>query len=758
MHRGRGTVGICSIRTRQAWARMLILAGLPAIVQPAWPQEPPEDGLATDEQHKEPEQQHTLGEGYHLEPVTISQAVKSPEAVRLADPVPQTGVRREEFIIRNNRRTADVVQRLPGVVVGGPVGENRDIELRGLEKGFTRVQVDGVQLPGPGDKREFSLHQLPSFLVESVRVIRNPTAEFESDGVAGRVDIRTRAIPKELTFSGRAGYGGQTGIDGSLLNGSVAFGHRPTSWFGIMASADYLEQPINRSRSRMFTPLTAGKGETNLETTTQRMPSMTVDLGFFYRSGEFHLKPMVLNVEEDKPGLKTFTDATKSTVQDEERQEQTGTSRSQTKGLGFAHTHAFGGGVVWDSRGGYYAGSLTNETDILKFKETASAFGFDKREFQNEHRADSTWNALTNLTIPLTLGVRQTVKVGASLRLRDRDVGLLKHEIGNNGAFRITSLPGDRYQFKENYVAAYVQDEFWLTDRLSIVPGLRFEHVFQDATGGDGTQVHRSISDFNPSLPLLYRLRDDLTLRFAVSRTLNRPDFNQMTPIELIRGPRIIRGNPRLNPARSWNVDVGGEFVSAHYFLGINLFYKRITQIVEEVDTGIDRDGRDLLEAQNVGNGWARGVELEQRFSLAFTGVPVLQTTSLWANQTFLESSLQSASGMKRRFNKQPEYILNAGLDYRYAPFGTIITIAWRYFPFVKEIQSNDAFKVTNPVSIVDVSIRQALYKNFSLFVEAGNLTNETKLEREINAAGNFFSTNRQQSGRTFLLGAEWYF
>ncbi len=754
------------MKQRRTWNQtiwVIVLGGLLISGTPAWPQEPADDPEpAAQEEPSEAratgQEGEPSGDSLQLEPVTIVQEVKSPEAVRLTDPVPQTGVRREEFIIRNNRRMGDVIQRLPGVVVGGPVGENRDIELRGLDKSFTRVQVDGIQLPGPGDKREFSVHQLSSFLIESARVIRNPTAEFESDGVAGRVDIRTRQIPKTLTFTGRAGYGGQTGIDGSLLNGSIAFGHRPTSWFGIMASADYLEQPIKRDRSRLFTPLTAGRGEVNQETTRQRLPSMNIDLGFFYRSGEFHLKPMVLNVEEDKPGVRTFTNFAQPSTQDEERVEQSGTSRSQTKGLGFSHKHAFENGVVWDSLGGYYAGALTNETDALTFREAAGAFGFFRREFQNESRTDSTYNVLSNLTIPVDLGMRHMVKVGAAMRLRDRDVSVFKSQISNTGAFTVTSVPGDRYQFNENYFAGYIQDEVWLTDRLSIVPGVRFEQVFQDAAGGDGTKIHRSISDFNPSLPVLYRLRDDLTLRAAVSRTLNRPDFNQMTPIELIRGQRIIRGNPQINPARSWNIDVGGEYVTPIVFFGVNLFYKRITQIVEEVDTGVDIGGRDVLEAKNVGNGWVRGVELEQRISLAPTGLPILQTTSVWANQTFLESSLQSASGEKRRFNKQPEYILNAGLDYRYAPLGTIFTIAWRYFPFVKEVQSNSAFKITNPVSIVDVAVRQALYKNFSFFLEAGNLTNETKVEREINTAGNFSNRNLQQSGRTFLLGAEWYF
>lgn len=52
---------------------------------------------------------------------------KAKETKRLTDPVPQTEVTREEIEIRNNRRAGDVIRRLPGVFMGGPPGENKDI-------------------------------------------------------------------------------------------------------------------------------------------------------------------------------------------------------------------------------------------------------------------------------------------------------------------------------------------------------------------------------------------------------------------------------------------------------------------------------------------------------------------------------------------------------------------------------------------------------------------------------------------------------
>jgi ABC transporter len=48
--------------------------------------------------------------------------------------IPQSGVQRSEFENRNNRRLGDIIERLPGVTVDGPPGENKDVRLRGLDK------------------------------------------------------------------------------------------------------------------------------------------------------------------------------------------------------------------------------------------------------------------------------------------------------------------------------------------------------------------------------------------------------------------------------------------------------------------------------------------------------------------------------------------------------------------------------------------------------------------------------------------------
>ncbi|MCZ7627333.1 MAG: TonB-dependent receptor [Candidatus Methylomirabilis sp.] len=212
-----------------------------------------------------------------------------------------------------------------------------------------------------------------------------------------------------------------------------------------------------------------------------------------------------------------------------------------------------------------------------------------------------------------------------------------------------------------------------------------------DSRAGDDTRGSRSVTDTNPSVHLLYRFRDDLSLRAAVSRAVNRPKFDELSPFEQDDGKKITVGNPNLDPAKSWNFDAGGEFATARLFLGVNLFYKRISDVIEEVDTGIDKEGKDVFRVQNVGDGWTRGAEIEQRLDLSVTGLDVLGGFMLWANQTFLESAVRDKSGRKRRFKDQPRVIANAGMDYTLASLGTTASIAWNHIGRRKEFKPEGA-------------------------------------------------------------------
>lgn len=699
---------------------------------------------------------HKAGDTVTLAETKVTSS-KLLEQQRLASEVPQAGIAREEFGQRNNRRLGDVLQRLPGVQMGGPPGQPQDVQLRGLDKEFTRTQVDGVRLPDGGEKREFQVNRIPSFLVDKVTVIRNQTAEYESDGLAGQVDVKTRTIPKgKPQAEARLGYGGHDdGLDGDIIHGSLGFGYRPVDWFGGSGAFDYQDNTVVRPKFKSFS---TGKTEDENETERQESTNFFGDLGTFYDGGEFHFKPMVLELDKDKTKTKVVREKGKVATKEDEHED----ALQSTYGLGLSHRHTFKQGSVWESRAGFYQSEEDKDKSKPAFKETklnSGLFALDKTTLEKEDKQDKTWDVASSLRTPFTLGLPQELKFGVAFRQRERDRDKLAQEVSKAGKLTNTTKPKDKYALEETYYAAFIQDNVWLTDRISLMPGIRAEHVALLSATGDGVNASKNTTDLNPSLHFLYRVRDDLSLRAAFSKSLSRPKFDELSPFEQDDGnTKIVIGNPDLDPARSWNFDAGGEYSIADLFFAVNLFHKEVSDVIEEVDTGVNRGTKDIFQVENVGDGWTRGIELEQRLGLGWTGLDVLSGVKLWTNETLLESELTDKSGKQRPFKNQPRFLTNAGIDYNYAPWGTTFTLAWNYIPEQWEDKPDGTSKAILPSSTFDVSAYQRLYKGLSAFAEINNLTDEHRAENEYAVNGSTSSEKVETYGRTFLAGVKWQY
>lgn len=673
------------------------------------------------------------------------------EQERLISPLPQTSLDREQFSSRPNVNAGEILKRMPGVYLSGAPGEDKDVRLRGLDKEFTRVTVDGVQLPGAGEKREFQVNRLPSFLIEKVSILRNPTAEYESDGIAGKVNIQTRAIPTEPAGELRLGYGGSDGLDGDRRQGALSFGNRFGA-FGLLAGFDVFEDTLDLDKEEVFAN---GKREIEDETKEQLYSSASLDLGYYYSGGEFHFKPLFLQMEEDKIKSKSTTEPGKKAKSNPETEDKD----QQTVGLSLTHQHEFASNLRWESRVGYFSTEENQDKIKEEFEETAvdsGIFALKKTAFENEEKEDRTLEADTRITLPLNLGLDQEIKAGVAVRLRDRFRDKVKIE-DKDGTLTDKTAPKDNYDLEEDYFAAFLQDELFITDRLSVMLGVRLEHVRLESSAGDGTHADNDLTDINPSLHLLYALRDDLSLHAAVSRAVNRPKFDELSPFEEEKGDRFVVGNPELDPATSWNYDIGAEYVRPDLFLSLNLFYKDVKDVIEEVDSGIDQAGKDVYRVENVGDGWTTGIELEQRIGFAWTGLTSLEGLALWSNQTFLDSELEDQSGNKHPFKQQPDYLINAGIDYTIASWGTTLTAAWNIISDLEETKPDGTKKTIDSQAFLDLSLRQKVTSNLVFFFEAQNITDEDKKETEVKVNGDI-TRKTESAGRTFLAGLEMRF
>ena len=484
---------------------------------------------------------------------------------------------------------------------------------------------------------------------------------------------------------------------------------RPTKWFGIMGVFDNLEDTFEKDKERVESTGTIEKEDEN---TPRKARNVNLDLGFFYGTGEFHIKPLYLDFDEDKKKEKLKESLTKPAKSNATLENDAEDKFQKTEGITLQHLLKFSEGMIWETLIGYYVTQEDKDKDKFNFKEKDFAFLFDKKEIEEEEKEDGTWNYSSSLMTPFELGLRQALKFGGALRFRDRFRDKTKLEIDAKGVVKNKTTPKDIYNLSEDYYAAFVQNQVWITDRFSFLPGVRLEYVEINSESGDGTEGESTFTDVNPSLHLLYQFRDDLSFHGAVSLGVNRPKFDELSPFEQEEANRFKIGNPNLEPARSWNFNLGTDYVQKNMAFGINLFYKNVSGVIEEVDTGIDKNGKDVLQFENVGDGWIKGIELEQRVSLGITNISFLRRFTLCANETFLDSELEEEDGDKRPFKDQPSFISNLGFDYLYEPFGTVFTASWNYIGEREKNYTEYSFNTFSPAFAIRAEKRLFLGVN----------------------------------------------
>jgi len=103
---------------------------------------------------------------------------------------------------------AESMQRIPGVALQrGDGGEGRNISVRGLGAGFTRVRINGMEgtsqtgssdIYGAGNSgRSFDFNVFPTEIFQSLSVRKTPSADVEEGSLGATVDLRA---PHPLDF------------------------------------------------------------------------------------------------------------------------------------------------------------------------------------------------------------------------------------------------------------------------------------------------------------------------------------------------------------------------------------------------------------------------------------------------------------------------------------------------------------------------------------------------------------------------------
>jgi len=213
------------------------------------------------------------------------------------------------------------------------------------------------------------------------------------------------------------------------------------------------------------------------------------------------------------------------------------------------------------------------------------------------------------------------------------------------------------YKGRQDISAQYGMLDLPLNSSLNIIGGARFESteisIVNDAEakavwfppGGTGevelhpgdADVAFSQDDVLPSVGLVYRPTEQVTVRASYTETVARQTFKELSAVvqqEYLGGPIFI-GNPELQMSALQNKDVRLDYVPEEgQLFSASWFTKDVDQPIENVQKV---DPFAYTTAVNYPHGELSGYEFELRQSLG-TVVDELDGLSVGANATFIDS------------------------------------------------------------------------------------------------------------------------
>ena len=316
-----------------------------------------------------------------------------------------------------------------------------------------------------------------------------------------------------------------------------------------------------------------------------------------------------------------------------------------------------------------------------------SQLGTDSNEIRFSELDDETLDFGLDLTLPVTLGLRDAeVKVGAAYldKQRDAQVTGFNYAIANSQLF--PQLLGSRADviFSDPVVdagileiqrtgtrgepdasdtglttyGAYAQFETEITDNLRATLGARYDTGEQTTVASDlqtGTTVEFAPLDegyFLPAATATLTFLDNWQLRLAASKTINRPQFRELTPTRFINTDteELFIGNPFLVNSEATNLDARVEYYFASdQFFTIGGFYKDLTNPIEEYIQPVgETTATSFINAPSA-EVFGVEVEFEKKFAIG-TDLPVFdsliggQDFVVRSNYTYVDSSV-SADG-----------------------------------------------------------------------------------------------------------------
>jgi len=687
----------------------------------------------------------------------------------------------------------DSLKRVPGVSFGSDIGEYDAPALRGLAAGFTQVLVNGRPIPGAGNDRSVLVDRIPAEIIDRIEIIRSPTADMDSQGIGGSINIILKdgtSLPPGIITRGALMYFPDT--EAVKASGAFSLSGRnkaETVAYSVTIDAQQRYNP-KVTRQEVFNDDVEGFDDTDTglelfkpfdrngsialerseEQDTRRSFDLSLNTDITFQIGEqskLRFDAFVIRTRrtdtEQTLGLERDEDDEENPIFDEpfvigDLEISKEPFKQTNFGISGLYESKFGEGMSVESQLRYsqFKERSANSTyaiddddiDLDTFEADDIEFSEDAELFERE-ALDSTDREISgDISLKKDWG-NASLKVGTAAKLKRRRFG---QSIGEDlddeeDAETIESL----FRYRENRLDGFALAEFKF-GRAKAQVGVRAEHtktrqrIRQDITEDDVENASSKEFHINPSAHIQLGVGDGLQLRGSIARTVRRPNIDQVVPFQNTDDPEdndITEGNPNLEFETAWGVDVGVEQRLKNGVVGINLFHRSIKNLISLVNTGVpvfpdadpeSEEGRARIYSfDNVGNGKVYGFEIDLSAPLSFIG---LDDTGVFANFTRIWSKRREPNtGQRVPFDQQPKYVYNFGVTQEFRKLGASAGFSYR-----KQGQARSTFLGEEEFQVyggnLEAFVEKRLGSNMVVRLSGNNLLDARSLQWERNYDG----------------------
>lgn len=326
-------------------------------------------------------------------------------------------------------------------------------------------------------------------------------------------------------------------------------------------------------------------------------------------------------------------------------------------------------------------------------------------------------------------------------------------DLNDASQFEVESVPDEflraNFDVDENVYAAYIMTTQNLTERLSVLAGVRVEKTDITATGNSiideqdriGAITDKSsYTNFMPSVHLKYNFTDHTLLRLAWTNTLSRPNYIDLVPyLDVVtEDEEVYLGNAELDPTTAINFDLMAE----HYFQSVGIvsagvFFKKINDFIytSVFDASDDRYGQgttdfEVYQPHNGEDANLFGAEFSFQRQLDF--LPgFAKNINVYLNYTYLASD---AKGIKNEDGELREdldlpstspHMFNASLGYNHSKFNIQLSSNFAD-AYIDEIGGNSfEDRYYDKQFFLDLNVSYAMTPKLSVYMDLNNITNQ---------------------------------